>query len=104
MSLGPEKSVLSLMLQNPREFIPRAIGKRLKPREFIHPDHATIYKILLEEFKEGKQIALVALVQDLLDRGMISRTLTLPFLADLYTFAATPGHFDGHLMRMRGRE
>jgi hypothetical protein len=31
MCLGPEKSVLSVLLQNPREFIPRAIEKRLKP-------------------------------------------------------------------------
>jgi replicative DNA helicase len=96
-ALGPEKSLLSTMLQQPQEYIGLAIEEKLTTEHFYLPAHSTLFGFLLELFGAGTEIELVSLVQRLLDRGLLDRVGGLATVGDLYTYAPTPGHFRHHL-------
>lgn len=100
-ALGPEKSVLSTLLQDPQEFIPLAIEETLTARHFYLPNHAVLFDVLLELFAAGKEIELVSLVQRLLDTGKLDRVGGPSALTDLYTYAPSPGHFRHHVGELR---
>lgn len=102
-ALGPEKSVLSTLLQDPQEFIPLAIEEMLTDRHFYLPNHATLFEVLLELFAAGKEIELVSLIQRLLDRGKLDRVGGPSTLTDLYTYAPSPGHFRHHVAELRNK-
>jgi replicative DNA helicase len=97
-ALGPEKSLLSSMLQEPQEYIGVAIEEKLTKEHFYLPAHSTLFGFLLELFAVGREIALVSLVQRLLDRVGGPATLT-----DLYTYAPSPGHFRHHLQLVKDK-
>lgn len=95
--MGPEKSLLSSILQDPQEYIGIAIEEKLTPEHFYLPSHSTLFSFLLELFEAGAEIELVGLVQRLLDRGLLDRVGGPSSLTDLYTYAPSPGHFRHHL-------
>ena len=72
-ALGPEKSLLSTMLQDSQEFIPVAIEEKLTAAHFYVPAHALIFETRVESFDAGAGIELVSLVQRFLDRGQLDR-------------------------------
>jgi replicative DNA helicase len=96
-ALGPEKSLLSSMLQDPQEYIAVAIEEKLTPTHFYLPAHSTLFGFLIELFEGGQEVELVSLVQRLLDRGLLDRVGGPAALTDLYTYAPSPGHFRHHL-------
>ncbi|MDX1680298.1 MAG: replicative DNA helicase [Akkermansiaceae bacterium] len=96
-ALGPEKSLLSSMLQDPQDWIGKAIEEKLTKEHFYLPAHATLYDFLVELFEKGEEIELVSLVQRLLDRGLLDRVGGPSALTDLFTYAPSPGHFMHHL-------
>jgi len=100
-AVGPEKSVLSTLLQDPQEYIPLAIEEGLTSDHFYLPAHSTLFGFLLELFGKGIEIELVSLVQKLLDRGLLDRVGGPAALTDLYTYAATSGHFRAHLGELK---
>jgi len=100
-AVGPEKSVLSTLLQDPQEYIPLAIEEGLTADHFYLPAHSTLFGFLLELFGKGIEIELVSLVQKLLDRGLLDRVGGPAALTDLYTYAATSGHFRAHLGELK---
>jgi replicative DNA helicase len=102
-ALGPEKSILSTMLQDPREFIPAAIEENLTAAHFYIPAHSTLFEILRETSDAGEEIELVSLAQRLLDRGQLSRIGGPAALSDLYTYAPSPGTFRHHLRLVRDK-
>ena len=102
-ALGPEKALLSTMLQDPREFIPVAIEERITPAHFYVPAHALLFETLIEEHDTGEEIELVSLTQKLLDRGRLDRIGGPAALADLYTYAPSSGHFLQHLAHVRDK-
>jgi replicative DNA helicase len=102
-ALGPEKSLLSSMLQEPGEWIPAALEEKLTPDHFYLPAHAQLFDTLLEIFDAGGEIELVSLVQYLLDRGKLDRIGGPAALTDLYTYAPSPGHFRHHLRLVRDK-
>lgn len=102
-ALGPEKSALSTMLQDPAEFIPLAVEEKLTPAHFYLPAHAELFEILLGHFDAGKEIELVSLVQHLLDVGKLDRVGGPAGLTDLYTYAPSSGHFRHHLEEIRSK-
>lgn len=102
-AVGPEKSLLSSILQNPQEFIPLAIEELITERHFYLPAHATLYSFLLELYAAGKEIELVSLVQKLLDRGILDAVGGPSAVTDLYTYAPTGGHFRVHLELVRDK-
>lgn len=102
-ALGPEKSLLSSMLQEPQEWIGIAIEEKLTREHFYLPAHATLYDFLIELFEKGQEIELVSLVQRLLDRGLLDRVGGPSALTDLYTYAPSPGHFRHHLEHVKDK-
>ena len=67
-AMGPEKSLLSSMLQDPQEYIGVAIEEKLTKEHFYLPAHSTLYDFLIDLFEAGQEVELVSLVQRLLDR------------------------------------
>ena len=65
-ALGPEKSLLSSMLQDPQEYIAVAIEEKLTAHHFYLPAHSTLFEFLVELFEGGQEVELVSLVQRLL--------------------------------------
>ena len=102
-ALGPEKSLLSSMLQDPQEYIGVAIEEQLTQEHFYLPSHATLFGFLIELFEAGNEVELVSLVQRLLDRGLLDRVGGPSSLTDLYTYAPSRGHFHHHLQHVKDK-
>ena len=102
-ALGPEKSLLSSMLQDPQEYIGVAIEEKLTTEHFYLPSHSTLFGFLIELFEGGHEVELVSLVQRLLDRGLLDRVGGPAALTDLYTYAPSPGHFRHHLQHVKDK-
>ncbi len=102
-ALGPEKSLLSSMLQDSQEYIGVAIEEKLTPEHFYLPAHSTLFGFLVQLFEGGREIELVSLVQRLLDRGLLDRVGGPAALTDLYTYAPSPGHFRHHLQHVKDK-
>jgi replicative DNA helicase len=102
-ALGPEKSLLSSMLQDPQEYIGVAIEEKLTKEHFYLPAHSTLFGFLIELFELGEVVELVSLTQRLLDRGLLDRVGGPGTLTDLYTYAPSPGHFRHHLQHVKDK-
>jgi replicative DNA helicase len=102
-ALGPEKSLLSSMLQDPLDWIGVAIEEKLTAAHFYLPNHALLFQYLCDEFEAGRPIELVSMVQKLLDRGMLDRVGGPSALTDLYTYAPSPGHFRHHVQMVKDK-
>lgn len=102
-AVGPEKSLLSSMLQDPQEYIGLAIEEKLTKEHFYLPSHSLLFGFLVELFEGGHEVELVSLVQRLLDRGLLDRVGGPATLTDLYTYAPSPGHFRSHLQLVKDK-
>lgn len=102
-AVGPEKSLLSSMLQEPEEFIGLAIESGLSESHFYLPHHSTIYAVLVEMQEAGEEIEFVGLVQGLLDTGRLAKCGGPGYLTELYTYAPSPGHFRHHLQLVKDK-
>lgn len=102
-AVGPEKSLLSTMLQDPQEYIGTAVEEKLTAGHFYLPSHATLFGFLITLFEEGREIELVSLVQRLLDRGLLEKCGGPGYLTELYTYAPSPGHFHHHLQHVKDK-
>ena len=102
-AVGPEKSLLSSMLQDPQEYIGVAIEEKLTKDHFYLPSHSTLFGFLVELFEGGHEVELVSLVQRLIDRGLLDRVGGPATLTDLYTYAPSPGHFRHHLQHVKDK-
>ncbi len=96
-ALGPEKSLLSTMLQDPQEYIGLAIEGRLTKDHFYLPSHSTLFEFIVSMFEAGDQIELVSLIQKLIDKGLLDRVGGPSSVTDLYTYAPSSWAFSGHL-------
>jgi replicative DNA helicase len=95
--VGPEKSVLSTILQDPVEFIPIAIEEGLTHEHFYLPSRAEIFRFMIDLYGSGVEIELVSLVQRLLDRGLLDRVGGPSAIYDLYGYSPSPLSFGAHL-------
>jgi replicative DNA helicase len=102
-ALGPEKSILSSMLQESRDFIGLAVELKLTDAHFYLPQHSTLFGFLIELFEAGHEVELVSLIQRLIDRGLLDRIGGPSTLTDLYTYAPSPGHFRHHLQHVKDK-
>lgn len=100
---GPEKSILSSMMQEPTESIGHAVEEHLTPEHFYLPAHATLYKVLLELYEKNQPIELVSLTQLLADRKLLESIGGPSELTSIYTYAPTSAHFDYHLDIVRAK-
>jgi len=102
-SVGPEKSVLSSLLQDPQEFMDMAIERGLSVEHFYLPSHATLYGVLCSIHEAGKQIELVSLIQTQLDGGKLEQCGGPRYVTELYTYSPNPGHFLNHLQIVKDK-
>ena len=102
-ALGPEKSLLSTMLQDPQEYIGRAVEERLTRGHFYFPAHSLLFGELIDLYDRREPIELVSLAQRLNDRGLLDKVGGLGGLSDLYTYAPSPGHFLHHLKMVKDK-
>ena len=102
-ALGPEKSLLSSMLQEPQEYIAVAIEEKLTAEHFYLPSHSTLFGFLIDLFEKNHEVELVSLVQRLLDKGQLERVGGAAAVTDLYTYAPSPGHFRHHLQHVKDK-
>lgn len=102
-AIGPEKSVLSSILQDPEEFLPEAQSAGITSSQFYHPAHQAIFEAATSLHEAGKPIELVSFVQHLLDTGNLDRVGGPSAVSDIYTYAPSPGHFHHHINQIRGK-
>jgi len=102
-ALGPEKSILSSMLQDPQKYIGEAIEAGVTPETFYMPAHSKLFGKLVELFSAGLEVELVSLVQRLLDDGMLDSVGGAAEVTGLYTYAPTAGHFRHHLKMVQDK-
>ncbi|MEY3395537.1 MAG: replicative helicase [Verrucomicrobiota bacterium] len=102
-AVGPEKSLLSTMLQDPQEYIGTAVEEKLTAAHFYLPQHSTLFAFLIELFEASHQVELVSLVQRLLDKGLLEKCGGPGYLTELYTYAPSPGHFRHHLQHVKDK-
>lgn len=94
---GPEKSVLSSILQDPDEHLPIAQEAGLRPESFHIPAHATIFAAILDQSQKGHPIELVSFTQHLRAAGELETVGGPAGLTGLCTYAPTAAHFQHHL-------
>lgn len=96
-AIGPEKSLLSSMFQDPQEYIAQAVENKLTEEHFYHPAHGALFNVLLEFFEKSMPIELVSLSQTLMDRGLMNSVGGPAAITEIYTYAPTHAHFSHHL-------
>lgn len=96
-ALGPEKSILSSMLQDPSEYVMRAEELGLVPEHFYHPSHQTLHRVIQDLSDKSAEIELVSLTQTLMDRGVLENIGGPSALTEIFTYAPTAAHFEHHL-------
>jgi replicative DNA helicase len=103
-AVGPEKSVLSSMMQMPQEFIPRALEERLTPEHFYLPANAILYAAALELYDKRQCVELISLVQHLLDTGRLDRCGGPSAVVDVHGYAPTHAHWEYHLKIVKDKQ
>lgn len=96
-AIGPEKSILSSMFQDPQEYIALAVEDRLTEEHFYHPAHGALFSILLEFFEQHTPIELISLSQTLIDRNLMTSVGGPSAVTEIYTYSPTHAHFAHHL-------
>ncbi|MCP5536355.1 MAG: replicative DNA helicase [Akkermansiaceae bacterium] len=96
-AIGPEKSILSSMFQDPQQFIGLAIENKLTVDHFYQPAHGALFKVLQELFEGNEPIELVSLSQTLMDRNLMASVGGPAAVTEIYTYSPTHAHFEHHL-------
>ncbi|MFT3992409.1 MAG: replicative DNA helicase [Luteolibacter sp.] len=102
-AVGPEKSILSSMLQDPQDFIGLAIDAGLSAEHFYLPSHRFLYTELAKRYEAGKEVELVSLTQSLLDLGQLDKVGGPAAISELYTYSPSSGHFRHHLQMVKDK-
>lgn len=93
---GPEKSILSSMLQDPVEYVPRAVEMGIARETFYSPGNALLFSILRDRQARGEEIELVGLSHEMMSDGSMERIGGPGALTEIYTYAPTAAHFEAH--------
>ena len=96
-AIGPEKSILSSMFQDPQGYIALAIEDKLTDDHFYHPAHGQIFSLLQELFEQNKPVELISFSELLKDRGMLANVGGPSAITEIYTYTPTHTHFHHHL-------
>lgn len=95
-AVGPEKSVISSILQDPAEYLGRATELGLRSENFYLPTARILFDAIHEIFTANKTPDLVSIVQHLLDRNQLDRAGGPSAVYDLYNYAPTSFSFAQH--------
>lgn len=100
---GPEKSLLSSMLQTPEVYVQRAKAEGLTPSMFYTPSHARLYSIFLEKHNIGETVEIIELTDFLMKTKQLETIGGPSALTEIYMYAPSPAHFASHLEIVRDR-
>ncbi|NQX02954.1 AAA family ATPase [bacterium] len=93
-AVGPEKAVLSILLQYPEKFHD---APALTAEHFYLPGHRIIFGLIQELTAAGKPVELVSFFQVLLDRGKLDSVGGPSALTDIHNYQPATGSFQTHL-------
>lgn len=102
-ALGPEKSILSSMLQDSNRWVAIAIEEKLTAEHFYLPAHTTLFRVLVELYEKGQPVELVSLTQILIDRGLLESIGGAAALADIFSYTPHASHFHHHLELVKSK-
>jgi replicative DNA helicase len=91
------------MLNDPAEYIGKAVEQQLGVDHFYLPAHATLFGVLLDCYHKNVEIELVGLVQRLADRGLLDRVGGPQAVYEIFTYAPNSGHFERHLQVVKDK-
>lgn len=103
-AVGPEKSVLSCLMQEPQERIPEARALGVTEASFHFPQHALLFTELLRIHDSGRPIELVSLTQTLHDWGKLDRVGGPATLTEINSYAFHTRCFAAHVALIRDKE
>lgn len=102
-AIGPEKSVLSSILQQPDTFIRLALNEGVEAEDFYLPQHRTLFGVILKLHEDEKPIELVSFVQHLLDLGLLDRVGGPAAVMELHNYAVSSSHFTTHVQMVKDK-
>ncbi len=95
-SIEAEQGVLGSMMMDPRDVIGRCV-EVITEDYFYIPAHQTIYKVMVELWRESKIGDLVTFTQVLRDRNLLESVGGAAFITSLYRFVPTSANIDYYL-------
>lgn len=93
-ALGPEKAVLSVLLQNP-DMMDQATT--LTGEHFHLSGHRTIFELIHELTHTGKPVEMISIVQWLIDCGKLDIVGGPAAITELFSYAPTDSYFHEHV-------
>jgi len=93
-AVGPEKSVLSILFQDPAMIDDAA---SLTEDHFHLLAHREIFRLMRDLHDRKQEVELVSFIQRLIDRGKLDIVGGPSAVSDIYTYAPDPSRLPGHI-------
>ena len=100
-ALGAEKSLLSLMLKDPVNYVGKAVETGVSENFFYFSGHKVLWNLLLARFEKGLPTDLTSVNQALQDAGSLEALGGVAGLAELYSYDTLGAYFDHHTELLR---
>ena len=102
-AIGAEKSVLSIVMQDPQRFLSDAIAAGVTAAKFYLPAHRTIWDEICRCVDATGEADLTTMVQRLLDRNQLGNVGGPSALYDIWGYAPSPAMFKHHVGMLEGK-
>ena len=102
-SEGAEKSVLSVIFQNPDTHIKEALAEGLTDDHFFKPNTKSLFNHICEIYREGQKLDLITITAELSKLGKLDELGGPSFLSEVYTYSAHSGNWTQHIGILRDR-
>lgn len=96
-AIGPEKSVLALMVTDPSTYIGRGITSGVTEDYFYLPAHKILWSLFRDRYNNNAPVDIVSITQILEDRNQIEAVGGISGLTEIYTYMTTSAYFDHHM-------
>lgn len=102
-ALSSERSILSLMMQEPETWVARAIGDGVEAVHFYVPAHRSLYERMTDAYRDGRiaEIGLMELTERMGHEGTLEAIGGRVELSAIYTYAASGGAWSTWVQRIR---
>ena len=98
---GPEKGILSCILQDPETYLARAKAENVTPSMFYDPARAKIFSLFLELEDYDQEIELISFVEILRKRNILESLGGASGIAEIFSYASSLQHFSQHVEIVR---
>jgi replicative DNA helicase len=96
-SIDAEKAILSCIIQDPANYLDRAIELGVESEWFHGYSTRTLWGQLQTMLKSGQSLDLISLTQALMDNGISEKIGGPSAITEIYTYAPTNAHFEHHI-------